>query len=111
MQRDKREGRPANKSPINLDSNFHGNFELSAVAVRNQNVGSKVLTDVAFCETNEGRKIFEGFPCGREENPLKALLKILEIKLSRTDSALNFHKASRMDKFPNASKAGKKAVY
>ena len=106
MQNDKDNGRPATKSPINLDSNFHPNFELGAVAVRNSKIGARTLTDVEFCETREAREIFRDFPHEEGQTPLAALLKILELKLSRTDSALNYWKGCRLDKFPNASKAG-----
>ena len=108
--KDQEEGRPTTKSPINLDSNFHPNFELGAVAIKNEKYGSKILTDVQFCDTPQARRMFEGFSHGRDETPLAALLKILEVKLSRTDTALNFHKSSRMDKFPEASKSGKSQI-
>ena len=97
---------PTTKSQINMDSMFHSNFELSSAVVLHKPNCHQVITDVNFCQTKEGQKIFEGIAHDRNSSPLDTVLKFLECKLSRTDSALNYHKASRPDYFPDASKSG-----
>ena len=98
---------PSTKSQINLDSMFHSNFELSTVVVHHRVNSPKIMTDSEFCETTPGKRMFENIAHDKNSSPLETVLKLLECKLSRTDTALNLHKASRPDYFPDASKAGK----
>ena len=97
---------PTTKSQINMDSMFHSNFELSSAVVMHKPNNQHVITNVEFCKSKEGTKIFDGIAHDQASSPLDTVLKLLECKLSRTDSALNYHKASRPDYFPDASKAG-----
>ena len=85
---------------------FHNTFELSAAVVHHTKTNPRIITDVQFCQTNQAQKIFKDISFENGSSPLETVLKFLEFKLSRTDSALNLHKASRMDYFPDASKSG-----
>ena len=97
---------PSTKSQINLDSMFHSNFELSATVVHHIPNAPRIISGVEFCESTEGQTIFRDIAHNATSSPLETVLQLLECKLSRTDNALNYHKASRLDYFPDASKAG-----
>ena len=83
--KDKPNNPPSTRSPINLDGIFHYSFELSAFVVDKQN-GDKLISKTEFCESEWGQKILNGVEKGKNQTALDAVLQILEIKLSRTDS-------------------------
>ena len=97
---------PPTRSQINLDSMFHSSFELTAAIVDHQEQEDRIITDVKFCDTKTGQELFGGISYEIGKSPLQTILQNLEYKHSRTDSALNWHKASRPDKFPDATKNG-----
>ena len=76
---------PATRSPINLDGIFHYSFEINAFVIDKQNTG-KIISKEKFCQSKTGQKIFNGVRKGRNQTELDAVLQLLEIKLSRTDS-------------------------
>ena len=76
---------PATRSPINIDGIFHYSFELHGYVVDKRN-GDRVISKEEFCATRQGKQIFNGVEKGKNATELDAVLQILEIKLSRTDS-------------------------
>ena len=76
---------PATRAPINLDGIFHYSFELHPYIIDKQD-GDKMISKKEFCQSAIGQNIFNGVEKGKNETELDAVLQILEIKLSRTDS-------------------------
>lgn len=76
---------PATRSPINLDGIFHYSFELNAFVVDHKQ-DNKIISKEEFCRTRAGQNIFNGVRKSDRQTELDAVLQILEIKLSRTDT-------------------------
>ena len=79
---------PATKSTINTDGIFEYKWRMEALVVKH-NINSTVpITKGDFCDTPKGKKIFQGVWATGVDTPLDAVLQVLEIRLSRTDSGL-----------------------
>ena len=84
---DKPNSPPATRSPINLDGIFHYSFELNGFIIDRRS-NNKVTSKKEFCETEAGKTIFNGVRKSGNQTELDAVLQVLEIKLSRTDSGM-----------------------
>ena len=60
---------------------------------RHTPTGSYNMSQEDFCNTSEGRKIFEGFERENDRNPLEVVLAALEVRDVRTETGLNYQKA------------------
>ena len=76
---------PATRSPINYDGIFHYSFEMNAYVIDHQQE-NRIISKEKFCQLKVGKNIFNGVTKGENQTELDAVLQILEIKLSRTDS-------------------------
>ena len=77
---------PATKSAINTDGIFEFKWRMDALVVKHNINSTEPITKSEFCDTAQGKQIFEGVWATGTDTPLDAVLQVLEIRLTRTDS-------------------------
>ena len=77
---------PATKSVLNTDGIFEFKWRMEALIVKHGINSTEPMTKGDFCDTPNAKKIFDGVWATGVDTPLDAVLQVLEIRLSRTDS-------------------------